>query len=71
MEKCDLVEKRSKERNCICIVPLVSQGSSSVCTYLVRVSSEDVYIVPPTSMCTGAVYLEAAATQGIPVIFWL
>lgn len=37
-------------------------------TYLVSVSNEDVYIVPPTSMCTGAVYLEAAATQGIPVI---
>uniref|UniRef100_A0A182J929 Uncharacterized protein n=1 Tax=Anopheles atroparvus TaxID=41427 RepID=A0A182J929_ANOAO len=25
-------------------------------------------IVPPTSMCTGAVYLEAAATHGMPVI---
>lgn len=25
-------------------------------------------MVPPTSMCTGAVYLEAAATHGIPVI---
>lgn len=37
-------------------------------TYLVRVSSEEVYMVPPTSMCTGAVYLEAAATHGIPVI---
>lgn len=28
-------------------------------------------MVPPTSMWTGAVYLEAAATQGMPVIFWL
>lgn len=28
-------------------------------------------MVPPTSMCTGAVYLEAAATHGIPVILWL
>lgn len=27
--------------------------------------------MPPTSMWTGAVYLEAAATHGIPVIFWL
>lgn len=25
-------------------------------------------MVPPTSICTGAVYLEAAATHGIPVI---
>lgn len=40
-------------------------------SYFVKVSREDVYIVPPTSMWTGAVYLEAAATQGIPVIFWL
>lgn len=27
--------------------------------------------MPPTSMWTGAVYLEAAATQGIPDILWL
>lgn len=28
-------------------------------------------MVPPTSMWTGAVYLLAAATHGIPVILWL
>lgn len=41
-------------------------------TNLVRVSSEDVYIVPPTSMWTGAVYLDAAATHGMPaMVLWL
>lgn len=40
--------------------------------YLVNVSNELVYIVPPTSMCTGAVYRLAAATHGMPVIgLWL
>ena len=34
--------------------------------YLVSVSSEEVYICPPTSMCTGAVNLLAVATTGIP-----
>ena len=34
--------------------------------YLVSVSSEEVYIWPPTSMCTGAVNLLAVATTGIP-----
>ena len=29
------------------------------------------YIVPPTSIWTGAVYFEAAATHGMPVILWL
>ena len=40
-------------------------------THFVSVSSDDVQIVPPTSMWTGAVQREAAATQGIPVILWL
>lgn len=40
--------------------------------YFVNVSSELVYIVPPTSIWTGAVYRDAAATHGIPVIgLWL
>ena len=34
--------------------------------YLVSVSREEVYIWPPTSMCTGAVNLLAVATTGIP-----
>lgn len=34
------------------------------------VSREDVYMEPPTSMWTGAVYRDAAATQGIPDILW-
>uniref|UniRef100_A0A8W7PH32 Uncharacterized protein n=1 Tax=Anopheles coluzzii TaxID=1518534 RepID=A0A8W7PH32_ANOCL len=34
--------------------------SSSICLIIA--------IVPPTSMCTGAVYLDAAATHGMPVI---
>lgn len=37
-------------------------------TYFVRVSNDEVYIEPPTSICTGAVYRDAAATQGIPEI---
>lgn len=40
-------------------------------THFVSVSSDDVQIVPPTSMWTGAVQRDAAATQGIPVILWL
>lgn len=36
-------------------------------THFVNVSNDDVYIVPPTSIWTGAVYLDAAATDGIPV----
>lgn len=33
---------------------------------MVSVSSEDVYMVPPTSMWTGALYLVVAATRGMP-----
>lgn len=36
--------------------------------YLVSVSNELVYMVPPTSMWTGAVYRDAAATHGMPEI---
>ena len=35
-------------------------------SHLVSVSSEEVYICPPTSMWTGAVNLLAVATTGIP-----
>lgn len=34
--------------------------------YFVSVSNELVYIVPPTSICTGAEYFDAAATHGMP-----
>lgn len=34
--------------------------------YFVNVSNELVYMVPPTSIWTGAEYFEAAATQGMP-----